>query len=99
MVDARDGRPVFQALQGSGFDIAAFWREAGYTVVETVQGPPLRSPFVAVNCVGLVKAALCIHAPFAVTPHQLYRHLIGGRHETARLQLEPTGDPADSAAA
>ena len=75
LIDARDGRPVFQMIQQSDYDIAGFWRSEGYAVVEIEQGRCLKSPFVTVNCVGLVKACLCIRAPFALTPYQLYRHL------------------------
>jgi hypothetical protein len=75
MIDAAEGRPVFQVLQTSDYDLAGFWRAEGMTVVETVQGPPVEKLAWAHNCVGLVKAAICIPAPFAITPHQLYKHL------------------------
>ena len=76
LIDGRDGRPIFQNIQTSRFDLKGHFEQQGYTVVEAEQGSkPLRTPFVLVNCVGLVKAVLCIRAPFAVTPYQLYRHL------------------------
>lgn len=81
LIDARDGRPVFQALQTNGYDMAGFWRSAlapaggPMTVIETAQGPPMDGVFDLHNCVGLVKAMLCIKAPFVITPYQLYKHL------------------------
>lgn len=86
LVDAREGVPVFRYITiAKACDLATFWREEGYVVIETEQvTKPLRSPFVTVNCVGLVKAALCIRAPFAVTPWLLYRHL------ERRLRKDPS---------
>ncbi len=75
LFDARDARPVVQTVQTADYDLKDYFEEQGYVVVEIEQGPPLKTPFIAGNCVGLVKALLCIHAPFAVTPFQLYRHL------------------------
>lgn len=75
-VDGRDGVPLVHYLaQSDGFDLASFYRDKGFTVVETEQGSSaVLSPLVLRNCVGLVKAVLCIRS-FAVTPWQLYRHL------------------------
>lgn len=75
-LDGMDGKPVLDVVCGSDYDLATFYRREGYTVVKTSQRrtPPLW-PFVPSNCVGLVKAFLCISAPFAVTPYALYRHL------------------------
>ena len=75
MFDACDARPVVQTIQSADYDLAGYFAAQGYTVVETEQGPPLRTPMIVANCVGLVKAVLCIRAPLAQTPHQLYRHL------------------------
>ena len=76
LFDARDARPVVQTIEGAGYDLRGYFEAKGYVVVETEQGPPLRTPLVIANCVGLVKAVLCIHAPLAQTPYQLYRHLL-----------------------
>tara|TARA_R110002096_G_scaffold336193_1_gene529667 strand:+ start:239 stop:589 length:351 start_codon:yes stop_codon:yes gene_type:complete len=57
------------------FDLAAFYREQGFTVIETEQGDrPTWSPITLNNCVGFVKSALCIRS-WAATPWGLYRHL------------------------
>lgn len=75
LIDGRAGVPDIHYLTTDDFDLATFYRAKGYAVVETVQrDEPLRVPLVTVNCVGLVKAALCIRS-WAVTPWQLYRHL------------------------
>ncbi len=75
LLNASKGRPIFRMIQTSDYDLAGFWRDEGYAVIETIQGDPFKTPLAVVNCVGLVKAALCIHAPFAQTPYQLFRHL------------------------
>lgn len=75
-LDGMDGKPVLDVVCRSDYDLATFYRRAGYTVVETHQRrrPPV-GPFMLANCVGLVKAFLCIRAPFVFTPYALYRHL------------------------
>jgi hypothetical protein len=76
LVDGANGVPLVKLLQQADFDLAQFYREEGYTVVETAQGAqPIRCPFSLANCVGLVKAVLAIRAPFTFTPWQLYRHI------------------------
>lgn len=58
------------------FDLGAFYREQGMNVVETTQKTdPVRSPLIARNCVGMVKAVLGVRS-WAVTPYQLYKHLL-----------------------
>lgn len=76
MFDPRDGRPDMGAIADADFDLQAFYEAEGYTVVEIEQGPPLRTPIIVANCVGLTKAVLCIRAPLAFTPYQLYQHLL-----------------------
>lgn len=85
-LDGRAGVPVVRYLTvADGFDLAQFYRDKGCTVVETEQGKaPSLWPFALRNCVGLVKAFLCIRSA-AVTPWQLYRHLT----RTARMQILP----------
>lgn len=76
MVDGRDQRPVFQAVQGHDYDLAGWFRKEGHIVIEMeYDRGQIRSPLIVSNCVGIVKAALCLHAPFVWTPLQLYRHL------------------------
>ncbi|WP_083747404.1 hypothetical protein [Teichococcus deserti] len=62
-----------------GFDLPGFYRRAGLTVLGPFQpGPPAcgwlpeLSPY---SCVSLCRALLGEGAPFAVTPHGLYRRL------------------------
>lgn len=76
MFDPRNGQPVMQAVQTADYDMASFFRLQGYMVVELEQGPPIASPIIVSNCVGLVKFILGIRAPFVQTPFQLYRHLV-----------------------
>lgn len=75
-LDGEAGVPSIRVVTGADFDLAKLYRDAGLTVVETDQRQrPLRAPFVIYNCVGLVKAALCIRST-AITPFSLYRHLL-----------------------
>ena len=75
MFDARDGRAVVQTIEHSDYDLKGFFEEQGHVVLETEQGPPLKTPIIVKNCVGGVKLILSIHAPLAQTPFQLYKHL------------------------
>ena len=78
LVDNARGVPTVEYLCEEDFDLAAHYRDEGATeIIETVQRKtPLRGPYVAANCVGLVKAILCIRS-WAITPHGLYTHLKG----------------------
>lgn len=76
-VDGERGIPVVAYVTTSDFDLAGFYREQGYTVVETEQrSRPVTWPLVLRNCVGLVAAVLCV--PFAATPYRLYCRLMKG---------------------
>lgn len=76
LLDGERGVPVVNVIAPASFDLAKYYRDADLTVVETEQrGQPLRSPFLLNNCVGLVKAVLCIRSR-AITPYALYRHLL-----------------------
>ena len=75
--DGAGGVPSVAAIADATFDLAGFFRRAGLTVIGTEQcASPQRTLFVMNNCVGLVKAALCIRAPFVWSPWQLYKHLL-----------------------
>jgi hypothetical protein len=79
LVDGSTGVPVIKPLTGSDFDLAAFYRDQGMTVIEATQGArPSFGPLAWNTCVGLTKAVLAINS-WAVSPHQLYRHLSKGR--------------------
>ena len=74
-VDGCEGVPLVQVTAPGDYDLAAFWREAGHTVIETEQRTTVpRSPFAIANCVGLSKAVLCVRST-AITPYGLYKHL------------------------
>jgi len=76
LIDGRAGVPVVEFVAHSDCELAEFYREQGYTVVETYQrDKPLRAPYLTNNCVGLAKAVLCIRS-FALTPYQLYCGLL-----------------------
>jgi hypothetical protein len=75
-VDGKAGVPEVKVVASAHYDLAAFYREQGFTVVSVAQGRlPPRGPVAVANCVGMVKAALAIRAPFAVTPYGLFKHL------------------------
>lgn len=98
MVDGRDGRPVVESMGPSSFDMKKFYEDLeGYSVIE-IERPdrPLRSPVVTVNCCGLVKAHLCIRAPLAFSPWQLYRHLERKQHAATRIRRQSPGSASPS---
>ncbi len=75
VIDGRNGVPDIDVFAQADYDLATFFRGQGFTVIETVQrGQAPRSPFAVANCVGLVKAILCVRSA-AITPHGLYKHL------------------------
>lgn len=75
-IDALVGRPVIEVVCSADYDLATFYRQEGFTVVETRQGAKLAAwPLAVVSCVGIVKAVLCLNAPLVVTPYQLYRRI------------------------
>lgn len=77
MYDPRAGLPVIQAVQPDTFDLATFFREQGYLVVETEQAAkPIMSPIIVSNCVGMVKVILGIRAWWIQTPYRLFNHLM-----------------------
>jgi hypothetical protein len=75
-IDMMAGVPEIETIAGSTFDLAAFYRDEGLTVVETVQcdRPPATALWPA-SCVSLVKALLAIDAPHVLTPWQLFKYL------------------------
>jgi len=75
-LDSGIGVVMVQCITGSdGFDIAQYYRDSGYTVVETEQeNRTVTFPFIARSCVGMVKQLLGISS-FALTPYRLYKHL------------------------
>jgi len=80
-VDGLAGIPSVGFVTTSDFDLAGFYREQGLTVVETEQRQKaLTTPFIVNNCVGLVKAVLCLSAPFVWSPWRLYRNLTRKNH-------------------
>lgn len=75
MVDGGPGIPNIKYLTENDFDLAQYYRESGYTVIETVQRKKaVTSPLVLRTCVGFIKAVLCITG-WAFTPYQLYKQL------------------------
>lgn len=60
-----------------GFDLAAWFRGRGLTVVETAvdRDRPLPAPWAPLTCVEVVKRVLGLHAPLVFTPLQLHRRL------------------------
>ncbi len=80
VLDPLSGRLVVARLDfPPGFDLPAFYRRAGLTVLGPfLPGGPRRSllpPFAPFSCVSLCRAVLGADAPFAVTPFGLFRAL------------------------
>jgi len=61
----------------AAFDLAGWFRDRGLTVVETTldRSRSRPAPVALFTCVEAVKRVLGLHAPFILTPYQLYRHL------------------------
>lgn len=80
VVDPLSGRLLVTRLDlPPGFDLPAFYRRAGMRVVGPfpLEEEALGRPFglVPFSCVAVCRAVLGPHAPFALTPHGLYRRL------------------------
>ncbi len=76
-----------------GFDLPGFYRRAGLLPVgpfpldEPARGAGLRGvPF---SCVAVCRAALGPHAPFALTPHGLFRALLRGQENRKKFLTIP----------
>lgn len=75
-VDAKVGVPTVEVLAPREFALAGFYRNQGYSVLETrPRGQLPILPYAYANCVGLAKGFLGIRAPLVLTPYQLYRHV------------------------
>ncbi len=74
-IDSKIGVPEIDVVGGPKDDLAAFWRDHGYTVVETKRGTDAPRVGLITNCVGMVKCVLGLRAAFVLTPRQLYRRL------------------------
>ena len=74
-LDSRMGLPTIRVVARSDYDLASFYANEGYPVVEVNAGRPSKLPLTLTNCVGMVKSVLGIQAFGVVTPYQLYRRL------------------------
>lgn len=78
VVDGRNGVPEVKVAAAAIFDLAAFYRQCGFTVVATESAARApHQPLMLGTCVGAAKRLLGLRAPHVVTPHQLWRHLNG----------------------
>lgn len=76
LIDPRAGTPAVTVVANADYDLARFYRDLGYSVVETKRRDTRpKIPWMLNNCVGAVKAVLGLRAPFVLTPHQLWRKL------------------------
>lgn len=73
--DWRQGIPSIRIEAAADHDLAAHYRAQGYTVLEIECGTiPSYKPLVLNNCVGHVKLVVGVKS-WALSPHQLYKHL------------------------
>lgn len=74
--DPNNGVPSIEVICADSFDLAAFYRAAGLTVVtvEHEAKKPLH-PVMLGTSVGMAKRLIGVRKPFVVTPHQLHRYL------------------------
>jgi hypothetical protein len=72
------GIPLINVDQTADFDLAGFYRQSGYEVIETTVGEkPSHGPWMANNCTGHTMVVCGIRAHHIYTPHQLWRYLRG----------------------
>ncbi len=75
LFDTQAGVPIIEVVAPADYDLTAFYRRQGFTVIETEQRMTVpRGPFAIANCVGQVKSILCIRSA-AITPYALYKHM------------------------
>ena len=89
-IDAQAHRTRVELVAPPGYDLAAFYRAAGLTVVETeVREPPCRglAP-IWFSCVETVKRLLGLQRWWIWTPWQLYRALQRGGGRAVRLRAD-----------
>lgn len=84
-------------------DLPDWFRQRGFLVVEAPVQRGLRrpAPWRPFTCVEAVKRVLGLHAPFVLTPWQLYRRLTGARAVPSSCARTSHGEPllhADPAA-
>lgn len=77
LIDPLSDRLTVETFPGLTLEHAAErWREAGFTVVETVvRDPGTPAPWAPLTCVEAVKRVLGIHDRAILTPRQLFRRL------------------------
>lgn len=75
----------------AGFDLAAHYREQGFEVIEVERGEQdIGWGIMLNNCVGHTKMLMGIKS-WALTPHQLYKHLTRQRWSFRQLAFVPGG--------
>ena len=80
--DWRQGNPLIQFDAVADYDLEAYWRSFGITVVRVDTGNALPwGPWMLNNCVGHSKLILGART-WAVTPHGLWRHLTGNTYRS-----------------
>ncbi len=96
VLDPLSGRLLLARIAvPTGYDLPGFYRRAGLTPVgpfllhEDAKGAS--RPWVPMNCVGICRAMLGPHAPFALTPAGLY-HSLTGANESRKKNLTQTRD-------
>lgn len=95
VLDPLTGRLLVARLElPAGFDLPGFYRRAGllpvgpFPLEEPALGHGLRgAPF---SCVSVCRAVLGPHAPFAMTPHGLFRALMESRESRKKNLTEPS---------
>lgn len=96
-VEGMGAIPTVSIMCAADFDLKAFYREQGWTAVETRVNTkrPMRPTMVAGTCMGLTKSFLGMGRPWIVTPHQLFTHLTkGSRLDRETQSTEGAAAPA-----
>lgn len=79
---------VARLVAPQGFDLPGFYRRAGLVVLGPFAAGGVRGgwlpEYLPMSCVGLCRAVLGAGAPFALTPHGLFRRLAKNLHHDGK---------------
>jgi hypothetical protein len=74
--DPHRGVPSLRVVASACFDLAEFYHELGYSVVETpIRENKFLAPILPATCVAVVKRVIGLRALLIITPWQLFRRL------------------------
>lgn len=85
--DWHHGVPSISVAQLADFDLAKFYRDEGFEVIETTVGKePCHGPWMCNNCVGHTMVICGIRTHFIFTPHQLWKYMTRSETMVSRIK-------------